>query len=241
MGFLPTDYRPTNAEPSQKSDDRPRPYFEPKNLSDGESTTLRLCGTHDTGHVIAGWSYFTEAGRPRRFPTFPRDYEADIGLSYTGKTQGTGEKDRPKYFLSFVALRKEVDDFVIVTIPQKQVREQLEEILDMEDYQFLPNGMSNFYLTLKRRGEGTDTSYTLVPTLKAPTKADMVRWDGVAPTIWLPALYQGGDPFKGPAQEEGVLSMLRNVEGLPPTRRDDFGADHEVAIQKETVGMPSGW
>lgn len=241
MGFLPADYRPSSGAASQASDGQPRPYFEPKNLSDGESTTLRLCGTHDTGHVIAGWSYFTEAGRPRRFPTFPRGYEEDIGLSYAGKTQGTGEKDRPKYFLSFVALRKEVNDFVVVTIPQKQIREQLEEILDMEDYQFLPNGMANFYLTLKRRGEGMDTSYTLVPTLKTPAKADQARWEAVASTIWLPALYQGGDPFKGHAVDDDSSAMSRNIEGLPPTRRDEYGADHEVAVSVNAEVMPSGW
>lgn len=241
MGFLPTDYRHSSGTASSGVDNAPKPYFEPKNLSDGESTTLRLCGTHDTGHVIAGWSYFTEAGRPRRFPTFPKDYEQDIGLSYAGKTQGTGEKDRPKYFLSFVALRKEVNDFVVVTIPQKQVREQLEEILDMEDYQFLPNGMGNFYLTLKRRGEGMDTSYTLVPTLKAPAKAEQARWEAAAPTIWLPALYEGGDPFKGRAQGEDGTMPPGGIAGLPPTRRDEYGADHEVAVRTEEMAMPSGW
>jgi hypothetical protein len=236
MGFLPPDYRSTSAGVGNKEDDsKKKLYFEPKHLADGESTTLRLCGTHDTGHVISGWSYFTEAGKPRRFPKFPDNYLDDIGLTYEGKNKGTGEKDRPKYFLSFVALRRESDEFVVVTIPQKKCREQLEEILSMEDYQFLPSGMANFYLTLKRKGEGTDSSYTLVPTLKAPTKAEQARWEGVADNIWLPAVYAGGDPFGGQPEEEYARVGGRSA-GLPPTHRDEHGADHEVAV------LPaSGW
>jgi hypothetical protein len=243
MGFLPPDYRSSSAPgPGQAQDeDKKKRYFEPKNLKDGESTTLRLCGTHDTGHVISGWSYFTEAGRPRRFPKFPENYLEDIGLTYEGKNSGSGEKDRPKYFLSFVALRREVDDFVVATIPQKQCREQLEEILSMEDYQFLPSGMANFYLTLKRKGEKTDTSYTLVPTLKAPSKADQTRWAEAASGIWLPALYEGADPFAGQPEEEYARLGDRAV-GLPPTHRDAHGADHEVAVAVNAEALPAeGW
>jgi hypothetical protein len=241
MGFLPTDYRPTSATGRANDDSEKKArYFEPKNLKDGEATTLRLCGTHDTGHVVAGWSYFTEAGRPRRFPKFPENYLEDIGLTYEGKTSGTGEKDRPKYFLSFVALRREVDEFVVVTIPQKQVREQLEEVLGMEDYQFLPSGVANFYLTLKRKGEKMDTSYTLVPTLKAPTKAEQSRWEEASKGIWLPALYAGGDPFLGQPEEEYARGV--RPEGLPPSRRDEYGADHEVLVSVNPEVMPaSGW
>lgn len=243
MGFLPPDYRPTtasNGAGGADADEKRKRYFEPKVLKDGESTTLRLCGTHDTGHVISGWSYFTEAGRPRRFPKFPENYLEDIGLTYEGKNSGSGEKDRPKYFLSFVALRREVDDFVVVTIPQKQVREQLEEILSMEDYQFLPSGVANFYLTLKRKGEKMDTSYTVVPTLKAPTAKEQARWQDAAESIWLPALYVGGDPFAGQPEEE-YARLGRRAEGLPPSRRDEYGADEEVAVAKDKEAMPAGW
>ncbi|MGA0840991.1 MAG: hypothetical protein ACO3P1_13975, partial [Pseudomonadales bacterium] len=69
MGFLPSDYRPTSGATESTASDKKNRYFEPgKRLKDGESTTFRLCGLHDTGHVIAGWSYFTMDGKPRRFP-----------------------------------------------------------------------------------------------------------------------------------------------------------------------------
>jgi hypothetical protein len=230
MGFLPDNYVSTNDDNKSSAGSGSNRYFEPKSLADGESTTLRPCGTHDTGHVICGWTYFNMDGKPRRFPQYPQNYLDDIGLTWEGKNNGTGEKDRPKYFLSFTALRREGDEFVIVTIAQKGVREQFEEILSMEDYQFLGSGMANFYLTLKRKGEKLDTTYTMLPTLKAPVKADEKRWSEAKGSIWLPALYVNADPFAGPPADA-------RPEGLPPTRRDELGADQEVA----TSGMPSSW
>lgn len=234
MGFLPDNYRPASGSNQPNgNDDKKSRYFETKQLADGSSTTFRLCGLHDTGHVIAGWQYFTEAGRPRRFPTYPENYLDDIGLTYDGKVKGTGEKDKPKYFLSFVGYSKEAEDFLVYTFTRRDLREQLEETLAMEDYRTLPSGLANFYLTLKRKGTGTDTSFTLIPTLKAPTKADEKAWADVADSIWLPALFVGGDPFAGkPAGAEPA--------GLPPTHRDEFGADHELATDPEA--MPAtGW
>jgi hypothetical protein len=233
MGFLPDNYLHANRPQEDSSDERRQRYFEPKHLADGETTTLRPCGIHDSGHVIAGWSYFTMEGKPKRTPKFPGPCPDDIGLSYEGKKTGSGEKAKPNYFLSFVALRKEVDEFVIVTFPQKKVREQYEEILAMNDYQPLESGMANFYLTLKRKGTELDTSYTLVPTLKPPSKADEKRWSDAASGIWLPALFVNGDPFGGKPADG-------RPEGLPPAHRDELGADHEVATTGAEV-MPAGW
>lgn len=235
MGFLPDNYRPASGSNDNASkDERKSRYFETKQLADGEQTTFRLCGLHDSGHVIAGWSYFTMEGRPRRFPTYPENYLDDIGLTYDGKTKGTNEKDKPKYFLSFVGLSKEADDFLVFTFQRRDLREQLEETLSMEDYQILPSGLANFFLTLKRKGTGTDTSFTLIPTLKAPTKADEKRWSENAGLIWLPALFVGGDPFSGkPAEAQ--------PSGLPPTHRDALGADHDIATVAPEVMPAAGW
>lgn len=236
MSFFPTDYRAATAAPESTGHDRKNRYFETKRIKDGESVTFRLCGTHDSGHVIAGWQYFTAEGKPRRFPKFPEGYLEDIGLTYEGRTKGTGEKDKPQYFLSFCALVKESDEFMVFTINQKKLREQLETVLDMEDYkQPLPSGMFNFYATIKRAGEGLNTNWHLTPTLKAPTKGDEKRWAEAAESIWLPALYVGADPFSG-------KPATARPEGLPPTHRDPMGADHEVATAPDLEAMPAaGW
>jgi hypothetical protein len=173
-------------------------------------------------------------GKIRRFPKYPENYLDDIGLTYDGKFKGTGEKDKPRYFLAFVGLSKAADDFLIYTFQRKDQRSQLEETLAIEDYQPLPSGMANFYMTLKRKGTSTDTSFTLLPTLKTPSKADEKRWSEVADSIWLPAMYSGADPFAG-------KPAAARPEGLPPTHRDALGADHEIATSATPEAMPAGW
>lgn len=237
MGFLPDNYRSTTPPADTNSDPRTNRYFETKQLKDGDSTTFRLCGLHDTGHVIAGWSYFTMEGRPKRFPTYPENYLDDIGLTYEGKFSNTGEKDKPRYFLSFVGLSKESDDFLVYTFQRKDLRNMLEQTLAMPDYQILPSGLANFYLTMRRSGKETATQYTLLPTLKAPTKAEEKRWADTKDSIWLPALFVGGDPFSGKPAEGAAPA------GLPPTHRDELGADQEIATDPATEPetMPAGW
>ena len=231
MSFLPPNYSSAVRNEDQDTPKSSR-YFKPSSLGDGESTTFRLCGTHQTGHVICGWSYFTDGGQPRRFPNYPTNYLDDIGLTWEGKNSGTGEKAKPSYFLSFVALQKESDDFKIFTITQKGIREQLEEILATEGYGFRESGMANFFIVLKRKGTKLETSYSMVPGLKVPAKAEENRWLETADKLWLPALFVNGDPF------EGKPAMADSACGLPPTHRDDYGADTEVAVDKEA--MPAG-
>jgi len=206
-------------------------YFNAKKLKDGESTTLRLCGTPASDHAICGYTYFTMEGRPRRFPQFPKNYLDDIGLTYEGKTKGTGEKDKPIFFLAWACLRKESpDEFQIIDLTQGKIREQIEAVLAMDDYEVGDGEMANFSLTISRKGLGTDTSYTVVPTLKVAAKADQQRWAEAREGIYLPALYAGGDPFCGrPSDGAG-----EPPSGTPITHRDELGADHEVAAG-------SGW
>lgn len=235
MAFFPPDYRSTTEAPADDGNTTRNRYFKPGSLKDGASTVLRPCGTFDTGHVITGWEYFTEGGQPRRFPKYPENYLQDIGLSWEGKNRGTGEKARPIYFLSFVCLWKDTNDFVIATFTQKQLREQLERVLAMEDYQFLDNGLANFTATITRSGTGTETSYVLTPTLKPPIKDDMARWQAASQGVWLPALYVNADPWAG-KPSAGAAPV-----GLPPTHRDLHGADIEVATGAAVAAPVTGW
>lgn len=226
---LPPNYVATDSEA-----ELPSRYLEPSKLADGESTIFRLCGTHSTGHVIAGYSYFTMDGVPRKFPEYPADYANEIGLSWAGKQRGTGEKAKPTYFLSWAVFSKEHSDFMVLTITQAKIREQLEKVLSMEDYEFLDSGLANFYFTLTRSGVKDKTSYTLIPTLKPPTKADEKRWQEAKGKLWLPALFENGDPFAGPiAQPEE-----RPSSGLAPTSRDELGADHPI---EQPAMATDGW
>lgn len=210
-----------NYNPSEGTSSR---YFNAKSLNDGESTTLRLCGSPASNHAICGFVYFTMAGRPRRFAQFPKDYLDDVGFTFEGKKNGTGEKSSPTFFLSWACLRKEQpDEFLIFDITQGKIREDIEAILAMDDYEVKDGEMANFFLTITRKGLKIDTKYSVVPTLKVATKAEQARWQEQRDGIYLPALYAGGDPFAGKPSGEPVQTC-----STPITHRDELGADQEV-------------
>ena len=230
MGFFPPDYKKASGAEETSSGPNPK-YFEfsKKYLGPGETASFRICGDFDSGHVICGFQYFTNEGRIRRFPNYPENYQSDIGLTYQAKKDGTEEKDKPKYFLSFTAFSPEKDDFICVTVLQKGLREQIEEILAMEDYT-VNGGPANFTIQVKRKGEGLDTRWVVTPTLKKASAAFTKKWDEAKESIWLPALYVGADPFAGKPAEA-------KLDGLPPMKRDELGADTEVAA----AGISSDW
>lgn len=223
MSVLPTNYVPAN----QEDPNAPSKYFQLKKLADGQSTTIRLCGTAGSGHCIAGYQYFTMEGRPRRFPLFPKNYLDDIGLTYEAKKNGGSEKGAPTFFLAWVCKRKEAEGYQVFDISQQKVREAIEAILGIEDYSIEDGEMANFFLTISRKGTGKDTSYAVTPVLKAPTAAESKHWRAAAGSIWLPALFEGGDPFEGrPAQ-----GQPRPTE--PLTTRDSLGADEDLPLPGE--------
>lgn len=222
MSILPSNYVPTG-ERDPEAPSSPSRYLKPSDIKPGQSLTLRLCGTYASGHVIAGYQYFTMAGRPRRFPVFPKNYLDDIGLTWEGKNNNTGEKDRPIYFLSWACLVRGEEEFKILDITQKKVREQIEAVLAMEDYTVENGEPANFFLTITRQGEKKDTSYTVIPTLKVAPEKDAERWRAAREELWLPALFEGGDPFAG--KPSGAPEAL---PATPLTHRDELGADQEL-------------
>ena len=233
MGFFPDDYKPASGDSGgSKSEPNPQYWeFSSKHLGDGDTISFRPCGIFNTGHVVTGYQYFTMEGRVRRFAKYPKDYANDIGLTWAAKNAKPAElekleaegkaKDRPKYFLSFVAYFPDRKDFTCVTATQKGVREQIEAILDMEDYNFLDSGCANFTLTVKRKGPAPKPPGRLRPlsrSLRLPLRAS-----GKRPERYLvAALYEGADPFAGKPAEP-------KLEGLPPTKRDELGADKGAA------------
>ena len=222
MSIFPSNYIASN----EKDPDAPRPatrYFNAKDLKEGESITLRLCGTPDN-HAIAGYQYFTMEGKPRRFPKFPVNYLEDIGLSYEARKSGGDEKAEPTYFLAWACQVRGEEGFKIWDISQFGIRETVEKILKMEDYDIEPGEMANFYLTIDKSKVNNKVSYSVVPTLKVASKEDQEAWRAARGEIFLPALFEGGDPFKGQPSDGGQKSRPQ----MPITARDELGADKEL-------------
>ena len=216
---FPSNYKPTDERFSSSR------YFNAKSLSEGKAAEIRLCGTAATGHVISGYKYFTMEKRPRLFPVFPRDYARDIGMTYDGNG-----KAEPFYFLSWAALLKGSDEPVIFEIAQGTLQTAIEQTLALEDYRVEDGEPANFFLTITKVVKNEKTSYTVIPTLKAITKTSpsFKAWEASRNTIWLPALFEGGDPFAGPPAGEAGMEQPVNATVIPTGGRDSLGADEEI-------------
>lgn len=235
MGYLPDSYK-TSKEVKSKLYAADSRYIDLGKLEDGDEINVRPGGTAASGHVVAGWEYFSETDkRTKRFPEFPEDYLDDIGLSYNGRVQGTGEKDKPKFFLSAAVLSKELGRVAILTITNPKARDTWGNTLSHEAYLYEDGALANFYLTIRREGMKKDTNYPIVPAPKAATAAERKLWAEIAPTLWLPALFEGADPFAGRPSDGAPIA-----KGLPPTGRDEAGGDLEHGEVPAAEAIPEG-
>ena len=244
MGFFPPDHKfATDTANTFTQEETDRFYSPGKQLKDGDSHEVIVCGGFDTGHVISGYKYFKHDGQPLTTPFsegYPKDYKDNIGLNFEAKFKRNVEYgkhteddlDKPKQILSFIGYIKEKKDFAIIEFSTRGLRTSLEEILSMDSYEANEDGVYNFLMKLARKGSGTDTVYTLTPApLKAPVRnAVAKKWKEIKDKWYLPALYDNADPFAGKPAEA-------KTRGLPPTHRDDLGADHEISsTSSEDIG-----
>ena len=216
---FPSNYKSTDERFSSNR------FFNAKSLSEGKAAEIRLCGTAASGHVISGYKYFTMEKRPRLFPVFPRDYAQDIGMGFDGNG-----KAEPFYFLSWAALLKGSDEPVIFDITQGTLQTAIEQTLALEDYQVEDGEPANFYLTITKVVKDKKTSYSAIPTLKAISKTSSAfkAWEASWPAIWLPAMFEGGDPFAGPPAQGSGAERPVNATVIPTGGRDLLGADEEI-------------
>ena len=247
MGFFPPDHKfATDTANTFTQEETDRFYAPGKQLKDGDSHEVIVCGGFDTGHVISGYKYFKHDGQPLTTPFsegYPKDYKDNIGLNFEAKFKRNVEYgkpteddiDKPKQILSFIGYIKEKKDFAIIEFSTRGLRTSLEEILSMDSYEANEDGVYNFLMKLARKGSGTDTVYTLTPApLKAPVRnAVAKKWKEIKDKWYLPALYDNADPFAGKPAEA-------KTRGLPPTHRDDLGADHEIS-STSTEDIGSEW
>lgn len=227
--FFPTNFK--SAEERKLQDAVASGYFSPKSLPDGGSVDARLCGTASSGHVVAGYKYYTTEGKPRRFALYPNDYENDIGLNFdkTGKA-------KPFYFMACLAFIANHPRPVILDIEQQKLIEDLEQILNRDDYCVEPGKIANFFITIFKTEKNKKTVYSALPTLKALPKDHpaYAAWDKASNSIWLPALLEGGDPYAG-----APAGTPPPVAAIPLTTRDELGADHET--EPAPVGGTTSW
>lgn len=250
MGFFPDDYRYADSDKnnSPQSSDI---YWRPGKIESGGKAEIRMLGGETAfkdGYVIAGYEYFTRDGVSRT-PTYPSNWRENCALAFQYRELSPSAKEAkyeeiaampkeeqvkhlnaPKKFLSFVAAIKGEDKLQVVTVTQKYIRMALEEYLNMpEDFTWGGDGVANFKFSLSKSGIGNKTTYvtTATPYNRSLPKELASEWESKKAEIYLPALFEGGHPFEGrPATVK--------PQGLPPTRKDELGADHEAENEMPT-------
>ena len=240
---FPTDYVYAGDKAKEKKpidDDR---QFYASQLGPNESITLRPCGHFSSGHWIQGFQYFTLEKEVIRSATKPREKDYIDQISYKwehgpgrtgtdkeGKTVPFEDKDYPKPFLAFTAICKERKKIVVAIIDKATIKEAIERALAKDDTHLTPDQILNLEFTITKVVKGNATSYAVDTIFKAPGAAALKLWKPTQDTVWTPALFDGAEPFDGkPADAK--------LKGLPPTARDELGADKEL-----TGAMPEeGW
>ena len=215
-----------------------QPYWKPSSLADGESEEFRLLGCYETGQAIVGWQYPSEKRGPdgelkfngyvvtRTHPGQPEDLARETDWSKPDRPKIDGSYCKPRRFLAWVATSAARGRMEVLFIEQKSIREQLTEILqEVEDYTWTEDGLANFSIKISRKGQGLETSYSLLPKVRKVPAKIVSDWESQKDTIWLPNFFEGMDPFDGRQTDE---------KGLPAGGSDKYGA-HVTPTTKSTT------
>tara|TARA_R100001530_G_scaffold25348_1_gene20440 strand:- start:255 stop:992 length:738 start_codon:yes stop_codon:yes gene_type:complete len=218
----------------------PQPYFKPSQLKDGESEEFRLLGCYETGHAIVGWQYASETQDAktgelrfngyvvtRTHPGNPDDIARETDWSKPDRPKIDGSFVKPRRFLAWVGTSATRGRLEVLFIEQKSLREQLTEVLqEVDDYTWTDEGLANFSIKISRKGQGLETSYSILPKIRAVPEKVKKEWAKQQETIWLPNFFEGKDPFEGRSTDE---------KGLPAGGVDKRGSTVMPAKAKTKV------
>lgn len=195
-----------------------QPYWKPSSLKDGESDEFRLLGCYETGHAIMGWQYASETRSPdgelkfngfvvtRSHPGQPEDLARETDWSKPDRPKIDGSFVKPRRFLAWVAMSAARARLEVLFIEQKSLREQLTEVLqEIEDYTWTEDGLANFSIKISRKGNGLETSYSILPKVRKVPDKIKSQWKSERDSIWLPNFFEGKDPFEGRQTDEKGL------------------------------------
>ena len=135
--------------------------------------------------------------------------------------RSTGASSKPRRFLAWVATSAARGRLEVLFIEQKSLREQLTEILqEIEDYTWTDEGLANFSIKISRKGQGLETSYSILPKVRKVPEKIKAQWAKEKETIWLPNYFEGKDPFDGKQTDSKGLPASVDKRGstvLPKT------------------------
>ena len=212
LTILPPDLLQAPVDSSKKADGKfDSMEFMPSTLSDGQSILLRPCGTFGTGHVglYYRWPVETLSQGELRFAgyDFSQQYPGDpapnaareVDWSNPTRPKIEGSAVRPKRALVWTVFNQETSRMEVLIAEQRSLKDGIIEIIgESEDYTFRDDGVANFCLKVTRKGTGLETSYSILPKLSKPTKAEIAAFAEVADTSQVSKYLEGQHPLRTP-------------------------------------------
>ena len=188
--------------------------FMASSLSDGQSILLRPLGTFGTGHTalyyrwpveqqVNGELKFAGYDFAEAWPGDPAPNAARaVDWSNPARPKIEGEFVRPKRALMWTVFNQDTKRVEVAVLEQRSLKDGIIEIIgESDDYTFSDDGIANFCLKITRKGTGLDTSYSVLPKLLKPTKAEIAAFTEVLETSTMNNYLEGRHPLRMPAAE----------------------------------------
>lgn len=160
-------------------------YFRLKDLKDypGKSGDFRIMCPFVTG--FEGW---TEGNKPLRSDKANGFPEGTKWRVENGKEQG------PRPFWATVVFNRNTGKLQVWSFTQATIHRQLRELLENKKW----GALSDYDITISRKGDGTKTEYSVVPNPKEPLEPSVVsEWEALLERwVGLNALFGNGHPMQ---------------------------------------------
>ena len=210
LTICPPELTQDSAATSKKTDKQfDSMEFSPGKLADGQSILLRPMGNFSTGSCAVFYAWATEkelngelkyAGT-RYSAQWPGDPAPDASRttdwSQASRPRVDGTAVRAKKTLMWLVFNQETNRLEVAVLAQKSLQQALTEILqETDDYTWTEDGIANFTLKITRKGTGIDTTYSCLPKLSKPTKAEVDAFKAVAETAQMSCYLDQRHPLK---------------------------------------------
>ena len=210
LTILPPGLTQDSGAATQKSDKQfDSMEFTPGKLADGQSVLLRPMGNFSTGSCAMYYAWATETelngelkySGTRYAAEWPGDVPPDASRttdwSQASRPRVDGTSVRAKKTLMWLVFNQETDRLEVAVLAQKSLQQALTEILqETDDYTWTEDGVANFLIKVTRKGTGIDTTYSCLPKLSKPTKAEVDAFKAVAETAQMSCYLEQRHPLK---------------------------------------------
>jgi len=146
-------------------------------------------------NAVIGWVYWEDDGDNRK-PVRVRK-EVDVPEKYLMQAN---QKERAKYFWSFVVYNYAAAKIQILELTQKTIREQIRSYNEDSDW----GDPKDYDLKIERDEKTEKTKYNVKPSPKKKFAVDLIVQSKNIKSIDLDAMFEGKDPFSSADNSEAT-------------------------------------